>query len=116
MLDNYTDYTWFKNLGINQLIDLYVIAEDIWNYRSNMTSDAKKKIVQTGIVFNAPIQIIKNQKSVTKMRNILLTDFMRCITEGVDINEKKLGAILILTALVEVSTVAAFALPHLIQI
>jgi len=116
MLDNYTDYTWFKNLGIAQLIDLYVIAEDIWNYRSNMTADAKKKIVQTGVVFNVPIQIIKNQKSVTKMRNILLTDFMKCITEGVDINEKKLGAILILTALVEVSTSAAFALPHLIQI
>lgn len=116
MLDNYTDYNWFKNLGITQLIDLYVIAEDIWNYRSNMTHDAKKKIVQNGVVFNVPIQIIKNQKSVTRMRNILLTDFMRCISEGVDINEKKLGAILVLTALVEVSTLAAYALPHLIQI
>jgi len=116
MLDNYTDYTWFKNLGLSQLINLYIYSEDIWNYRSNMTADAKKRIVHGGVVFNIPLQIIKNQKSVTKMRTILLTDFMKCITEGVDINEKKLGAILILTALVEVSMPAAVAMPHLIQI
>jgi hypothetical protein len=116
MLDNYTDHTWFKNLNINQLIGLYVIAEDIWNYRSNMTIEAKRRIVKDGIVFNLPINFIKAQKSVSKMQDILLTDFMRCITEGEDINEKKLGAILILTGLVEVSPSAAFALPHLIQI
>ena len=116
MLDNYTDHTWFKNLNLNQLIGLYIIAEDIWNYRSNMTNEAKCKIVKNGIVFNIPIQFIKSQKSVSKMQDILLTDFMRCITEGEDINEKKLGAILILTGLVEVSQSAAIALPHLIQI
>lgn len=116
MLDNYTDHTWFKNLNLHQLINLYAIAEDIWNYRSNMTSEAKCKIVKNGIVFNIPIQFIKSQKSVSKMQDILLTDFMRCITEGEDINEKKLGAILILTGLVEVSVSAAIALPHLIQI
>lgn len=116
MLDNYTDYTWFKNLNINQLIGLYVIAEDIWNYRSNMSIEAKRRIVKDGIVFNLPINFIKAQKSVSKMQDFLLTDFMRCITEGDDINEKKLGAILILTGLVEVSPSAAFALPHLIQI
>ena len=38
------------------------------------------------------------------------------ITEGINIEEKKLGAILILTALVEVSHEAAHALPHLMQI
>ena len=116
MLDNYTDHTWFKNLNINQLIGLYVVAEDIWNYRSNMTIESKRRIVKDGIVFNLPINFIKMQKSVSKMQDILLTDFMRCITEGEDINEKKLGAILILTGLVEVSPSAAFALPHLIQI
>ena len=81
-----------------------------------MTNEAKCKIVKNGIVFNIPIQFIKSQKSVSKMQDILLTDFMRCITEGEDINEKKLGAILILTGLVEVSIPAAIALPHLIQI
>ena len=116
MLDNYTDHTWFKNLNLHQLINLYVITEDIWNYRSNMTSEAKCKIVKNGTVFNIPIQFIKSQKSVSKMQDILLTDFMRCITEGEDINEKKLGAILILTGLVEVSVSAAIALPHLIQV
>jgi len=38
------------------------------------------------------------------------------ISNGIDINEKKLGAILVLSALVEVSINAADSLPHLIQV
>jgi hypothetical protein len=49
------------------------------------------------------------------MQNILLDEFLRLITEGIDREEKKLGAILILTGLVEVSFEAAIALPYLIQ-
>ena len=38
------------------------------------------------------------------------------ISNGIDINEKKLGAILVLSALVEVSPEAFEAMPHLAQI
>ena len=116
MLDNYTNHEWFKNLNLHQLIHLYALMEDIWNYRSNMTTQSKKKIIKNGIVFNIPIPIIKQEKSIIRMQNILLDEFMRLITEGVDREEKKLGAILILTGLVEISGDAADALPHLMQI
>jgi len=116
MLDNYTSHTWFKNLGHDQLIDLYTKIEDIWNYRSNMTFDSKKKIVKDGIVFSISSNVIRSYTSKAKLQNILLGEFNRMITEGIDINEKKLGAILILTGMVEVSYEAAEALPHLIQI
>jgi hypothetical protein len=116
MLDNYTSHTWFKNLAHDQLIDLYTKIEDIWNYRSNMTFDSKKKIVKDGIVFAISSNIIRSYTSKIKLQNILLDEFNRMITEGIDINEKKLGAILILTGMVEVSFEAAEALPHLIQI
>ena len=116
MLDNYTNHVWFKDLNIYQLIELYVRMEDIWNYRSNMSSVAKKRIVTNGIIFNIPHQIIKVQKSKIKLQNVLLNEFLRMISEGVDREERKLGAILILTGLVEVSGNAANALPHLIQI
>ena len=50
------------------------------------------------------------------MRNILLRIFSAMISNGIDINEKKLGAILVLSALVEISPEAFEAMPHLAQI
>ena len=116
MLDNYTNPCWFKNLELYQLVELYIRTEDIWNYRSNMDIESKKNIVNNGAVFNIPLHMIKMSKSKIKMQNIILNDYMRLITEGINREEKKLGAILILTALVEVSIDAADALPYLIQI
>jgi hypothetical protein len=116
MLDNYTDHLWFKNLNLHQLIDLYIKSEDIWNYRSNMSIESKKKIIKNGVAFSIPLQIIKMYKSRSKLQHILLDEYNRFITEGVNRDEKKLGAILVLTGLVEVSFEAAQALPHLIQI
>lgn len=116
MLDNYTNHLWFKNLSINELIELYILMEDIWNYRSNMELESKKRIVENGNVFNIPLNIIRMQKSKIKMQNIILNEFLRLINEGINREEKKLGAILILTGLVEVSCNAADALPHLMQI
>jgi hypothetical protein len=116
MLDNYTDHNWFKDLSLFNLMELYLKMEDIWNYRSSMTMESKQKIVQNGIVFNIPPNIIKHQKSKLKLQNVLLDEFSRMINEGINRDEKKLGAILILTGLVEVSYDASIALPHLIQI
>ena len=116
MLDNYTNPQWFKNLSLNQLIELYIQMEDIWAYRIGMTIESKINILHNGIAFNIPIYIIKTIKSVIKLQNIILDEFIRFITEGINREEKKLGAILILSGLVEVSTEAAEALPHLIQI
>ena len=50
------------------------------------------------------------------MQHIILDEFERAITEGVNLEERKLGAILMLTALVDVSPDAGNALPHLVQI
>jgi len=116
MLDNYTNYRWFKELNIKQLIDLYTRMEDIWNYRIGMDIDSKRRIVQNGILFNMPSHFIQYQKDIIKVQHILLDEFTRMITEGINREEKKLGALLILTGLVEVSHDCADALPHLVQI
>ena len=50
------------------------------------------------------------------LRKILINIFTIMVSNGIDINEKKLGAMLILSALVEISPDAAQALPHLIQV
>jgi len=116
MLDNYTDPEWFKDLSLFNLMELYLKMEDIWNYRSSMTLESKQRIVKNGIVFNIPPNIIKYQKNKLKLQNVILDEFKRMISEGINRDEKKLGAILILTGIVEVSSDAANALPHLIQI
>jgi len=115
MLDNYTNYLWFKNLNLYQCIDLYIRSEDIWNYRSGMDLEAKKRIVESGCVFNIPLNIIKNIKTKSRVQHLLLDEFNKIVSEGVNKDEKKLGAILILTGLVEVSKDAAESLPHLVQ-
>ena len=117
MLDNYTDHRWFEDLNIKQLKSLYKKAEDVWNYRSQLTPEQKSKIVTGGSAFTISIEYIHYLKNNQKrqLQNIILDEFERFVTEGIDINEKKLGAMLMLTALVEVSLPAANALPHLIQ-
>lgn len=115
MLDNYTNYLWFKSLELYQLIELYIRCEDIWNYRSNMNIESKMKIIKNGIAFKIPVPIIKTFKSKLKLQNILLDEFERFVKDGINREERKLGAILILTGLVEVSYDAACALPHLVQ-
>lgn len=115
-LDNYTDHDWFKNLSLYQLKNLYFAMEDIWNYRSMMNLEAKKKILSGNKpIFTVPKEIIKNLKDIQKLRKILIYDFKRLINEGINRDEKKLGSMLLLTGLVEVSVDAANALPHLIQ-
>jgi hypothetical protein len=115
MLDNYTNHFWFKNLELYELIDFYLKMQDLWSYRTDMTIEAKKRIISNGTVFNVPAYIIKGQKSKIKLQNVILDEFVRLISEGINIDERKLGAMLILTILVEVSHDAASALPHLIQ-
>ncbi len=116
MLDNYTSHKWFLDLNLRQLTKLYICGEDIWNYRSQLSTLAKRNIVGELSIFNIPVNIIKYEKSIKRMRLILLDIFERMISNGIDIHEKKLGAILVLSSLVEVSSEAAYALPHLIQV
>ena len=116
MLDNYTSHKWFLNLDLEQLIKLYISAEDIWNYRSQLNTLAKRNIIGENSIFNIPNNIIKREKSIKRIQLILLDIFEKMIGNGIDIHEKKLGAILVLSSLVEVSAEAAYALPHLIQV
>lgn len=116
MLDNYTCHKWFMDLDTTKLIKLYIAAEDIWNYRSLLNHQSKYNIIRNNHIFNIPVMMIKKIKSLNKLRNILLDTFDIMISNGIDINEKKLGAILVLSSIVEISIDAANALPHLVQV
>ncbi len=115
MLDNYTNYKWFKNLSLGQLCDLYFKSEDIWNYRIHMDNETRQKII-IGPAFRLNRSYIMNIGSKPKLQEIILDEYARFATEGVNREEKKLGVMLMLTGLVEVSGDAADALPHLVQV
>jgi len=116
MLDNYTSHKWFLDLNLEQLIKLYICAEDIWNYRSQLTPLAKRNIIGENSIFNIQPNMMKRERSIKRIQLVLLDIFEKMISNGIDIHEKKLGAILVLSSLVEVSSEAAYALPHLIQV
>ncbi len=116
LLDNYTDHIWFKDLNLNQLKKLYRFTEDIWNYRTDLNLEEKKKILQDGVAFNIPIYQINRIKHKINLQKIILNEYERFIYEGQSRDDKKLGVMLLLTGLVEVSEPAAYALPHLIQV
>ena len=116
-LGQYTDTEWFTTLSIEQLKQFYHLANDMFDYRAQLTDEMKKNIVKNGLIFH-------NFKStLSKFRNVhtrilqveILREMERVIDEGIDKEFKILGMNLILSALVEVSHLASLALPHLVQ-
>ena len=116
-LDNFTESKWFSDLDMKQLKKLYENSADLWYYRTSMTHQQRCRIVSNGHVFNRSIASIYNFSNNQKyeLRRIIVTDFYRMITEGMTIDDKKLGAILVLTALTTVSNNARIAMPHYVQ-
>lgn len=116
-LGQYTDTEWFTMLSLDQLKHFYHLANDMFDYRAQLTDEMKKNIVKNGLIFH-------NFKStLSKFRNVhtrilqveILREMERVVDEGVDKEFKILGMNLILSALVEVSHRASLALPHLVQ-
>jgi hypothetical protein len=117
LLDHYTDTKWFESLSLDNLKKLYLEAEDIWNYRTQMNLYHKKQIVPEGIAFQYHYYIIRgfNESDKYKLKNIILDEFDKFVSYSHNINNKKLGAMLMMTALVSVSPDAAMAMPHYVQ-
>lgn len=116
MLDNYTQSKWFMDLDIPRLLQFYDTARDIWSYRIQMPLQNKLRILSNGRAFEMPRSFLAKLPSKLALQNFVLMEMDRFISEGVNREEKKLGAMLMLTALVEVSQEAALSLPHLVQI
>ena len=123
LLGNYADEKWLTSLSFNNLKRLYIAAEDIWNYRIQMPMEYKKKIIASGIAFIYINHVKEMHESEhgspeltrKKLAKLILTEFNRFVTEGINIEERKTGAMLMLTALTEVSIDAANAMPQYVQ-
>lgn len=116
LLGNYADDSWYLELDMEQLKKLYIGAEDIWNYRTQMPTAEKCKIVKSGILFpeTGRVKTMKFEQH-KELSVMIIQEFDRMVSEGINVECKKLGAMLAMTALTEVSTKAAAAMPMYVQ-
>jgi len=114
-LGHYTDISWLDDLELNELKKFYKDANDIFNYRAELNTETKKKIVKKGILFQSLLHKLKNIYDKNKLRMEILREINKIYNEGINDEYKKLGFNLILTVFVEINSNAALALPHLVQ-
>lgn len=117
MLDNYTDQKWFLDLTMTQLISLYIVAQDVFHYRAMLPDSVRCSLAPNGSAFMMPQHAIKHYSSAKKrqLQNMILNEFDKVVSYSDDENTRKLGAMLMLTALCDVSHDAAIALPQYAQ-
>jgi hypothetical protein len=119
-LGHYSEYKWFWDLKLQGLKRMYMELEDLWNYRIYLTPEQKQHILPKYRPFRTvtipQFSIITN---INVARTVLLDEIECFITmgrpEGKSGNDNKYtGSIFVLTALVEVSPIAASIMPHLV--
>lgn len=111
-----TDITWFSSLNINKLKKFWINLEDIWNYRCNLSTNDKKKIIQNIIPFIKIKQINKfNINNKTMLQYTILDDINIFISNGIDPPSSNTGCLYVLTALSEVNLQCLESMPWLSQ-
>ncbi len=85
------------------------------NKRFELKDEIRRKHIPNDNAFKMSVSQFYQLTNSNQMRNILLDEIKKFITEGETIEECKTGAMWMLTALVEVSTEACNAMPWLLQ-
>lgn len=115
-LGNYTDPMWFWSLERNKIIRFIRELSDIWTYRAQLTQQIQMEICPpVGDPFRSINLNYLNNLSLTEIRRIAIGIMENCISRGINISSRSLGANFVLCALTLVNPDAANALPWLFQ-
>ena len=117
-LGNYSNAQWFLTLNRNQLIKFLRELVDIWQYRANLTNEAKKAICHpTGNPFQRlpNYNILQTLENLDEVRKIILEIMEKLVNSGIDKDNKCLGAYYVLGAITLVNNDAATSLPWLFE-
>jgi len=115
-LGHYTDINWFFNLSLQQLKKWYKEAEDIFNYRANLTIEQKRKIIPDNKAFFKPVINVFHNHDKHNVREIVLNEIDRFISLGDTKEDRYTGSLYVLTAFTIVSPEVAECIPWLVQI
>jgi hypothetical protein len=118
-MDSYgyiTDVDWFLGLPKIRLIRLIRELIDIWEYRAQISNEAKRRICPpTGHPFTQINQSLLSETSVLSIQKVILNVFEKFIRSGLNEPDRKSGTIYVLGALTIVSENAANSLPWLYE-
>jgi hypothetical protein len=113
-LNNYTDIDWFMNLSNRELLRLIFLIKDLFDYRMELSSIKKNKIIRAGCVFYKDAHYYKHL-SFSYLRNEIIDELNRLVSEGETRDDCYLGSLIILSGLVELDQNCADAYPWLVQ-
>ena len=98
------DINWFLSLHIYQLKKLYKVLEDIWNYRAQLSQEAKNNIVPpNGIIFNISINNIMRIINRRELQKIIINNVSKFKT-AVTPADRNIGFMYFLMGLSTVSS------------
>jgi hypothetical protein len=84
-----------------------------------MPLNVRENIVKDGVAFPVKYELIRQfsntSKNKRRLQYIILDEIDRFITQGKTRDDRKLGCMLMLTSLVEISPEAANSMPQYIQ-
>lgn len=115
-LGNYTDGMWFLDLNKIQLIKFVKELYDIWNYRAQLSDEAKYNICPPN--GNPFLNVSMNMfyaLNVEQIINRIVPILNKLVNSSTDNEYKSLGAYYILSSLTLVSSAAADSLPWLYE-
>ena len=116
-LGNYSSPQWFLSLDKMQLIKYVRELIDIWNYRSQIDNETKRKICPPhGDPFrHFNMTYIHTEANLHNVKKVILEVMEKLVNSGVDNDSKSLGAIYVLGGLTLVNSDAATSIPWLFQ-
>ena len=114
-LGNYSNPAWFMNLDRHELIKMLRNLIDIWTYRASLTIEVKKAICPP--LGNPFIRMYHYDclENIDDVRKYILEILEKFVNDGIDKDNKCLGAYYVLSSLTLVSHDAATSLPWLFQ-
>lgn len=115
-LGNHIDAEWFHQMNIGELKDYYRLLEDIWNYRANLSEEAKLQIVPSGNIFSISVSSVNHLNDKIKVQHIVLDVIDILVSSGLTIPDKTTGAFYVQAAFAGISPMAAQAMPHMMFI
>ena len=113
-----TQLEWFNDLSRTELLRYIRELSDIWNYRAQLSNEVKRSICPpNGNPFNNvnnTLHLLMNQ-NIDQIRFNVLKVMENLIKNGINNENRSLGAFYVLSALTLVSPQAAESLPWLYQ-
>lgn len=103
LLGNFNDSTWMTNLDIINLYQLYLNLIELWEYRGNMDHIMKVRIYPFGDPFVRNVNLFAMDLTREDILTLSLRVMENLVFSGVDIEDRKIGAMHVISVLTSVS-------------